>query len=94
MAGKEKQKKKKEGLGKKVKDLLYGMALHGQVTSLLRTRMYVEHLFMLMTLGDMLGFPILPPYYSLRILPYAVPNIKSWKGRLFREHDFTDVITG
>lgn len=93
MFGKGKEKEKKEGVGKKAKDLLYGMALHGQVTSLLRTRMYVEHLFMLMTLGDMLGFPILPPYYSMRILPYAVPNIKSWKSRLFREHDFTDIIS-
>jgi len=92
--GKRGHAKSKEGVGKKAKDLLYGMAVHGQVTSLLRTRMYVEHLFMLMTLGDMLGFPILPPYYSLRLLPYAVPNIKSWKDRLFREHDFTDIISG
>lgn len=75
-----------------VKELTYGMALHSQVTGILKTRMYIEHLFVLMTLGDMLGFPILPPYYSLRILPYAVPNIKSWKHRFYRERDFTDII--
>ncbi len=75
-----------------VKQLTYGMALHSQVTGILKTRMYIEHLFVLMTLGDMLGFPILPPYYSLRILPYAVPNIKSWKHRFYRERDFTDII--
>ncbi len=88
----EKGKDDKKSSG--VKGILYGMALHGSVTAFLRTRMYMEHLFMLMTLGDMLGFPVIPPYYSLRLLPYAVPNIKSWKARLFRERDFTDMFTG
>src|SRR2546429_2719472 len=82
--------------GKKVKDaakgVLYGMAAHGHVTAALRTRMYLEHLFMFITLGDMLGVPVIPPYYSLKILPYAVPNIKSWKQRVFRERDFTDQV--
>jgi hypothetical protein len=75
-----------------VKGILYGMAAHGHVTAALRTRMYIEHLFMFVTLGDMLGIPILPPYYSLRILPYAVPNIKQWKQRVFRERDVTDTV--
>ncbi len=75
-----------------VKGVLYGMAAHGHVTAALRTRMYIEHLFMFVTLGDMLGIPILPPYYSLKILPYAVPNIKQWKARVFRERDVTDTV--
>ena len=87
----EKEEKKEEG---GLKGILYGMAVHGSVTAFLRTRMYMEHLFMLMTLGDMLGFPIIPPYYSLKLLPYVVPNIKSWKMRMFRERDFTDLISG
>lgn len=88
-------KKEKKGSTKDaIKGVLYGFAVHGAATAALKTRMHMEHLFMLMTLGDMLGFPILPPYYSLRILPYVVPNIKSWKQRLFRERDFTDLISG
>lgn len=85
-------KEDKAGLGTVVKGVLYGMASHGNVTAALRTRMHLEHLFMFITLGDMLGIPVLPPYYSLRILPYAVPNIESWKQRVFRERDFTDAI--
>jgi len=80
------------GVGTVLKGVLYGMASHGNVTAALRTRMHLEHLFMFITLGDMLGIPVLPPYYSLRILPYAVPNIESWKRRVFRERDFTDAI--
>ena len=86
------QGKKKGGLGGMLKSVLYGMASHGNVTAALRTRMYMEHLFMFITMGDMLGIPVLPPYYSLRILPYVVPNIKSWKQRVFKERDFTDAI--
>ena len=47
---------------------------------------------MFITLGDMLGIPVLPPYYSLQLLPYAVPNVESWKQRIFRVRDFTDAI--
>ncbi len=83
-------KGRKGRLKEGVKGVVYGMAAHGHVTAALRTRMHLEHLFMFITLGDMLGVPVIPPYYSLRILPYAVPNIKSWKQRVFRERDFTD----
>jgi hypothetical protein len=85
-------KDKKPGFGGMLKGVMYGMASHGNVTAALRTRMYMEHLFMFITLGDMLGIPVLPPYYSLRLLPYAVPNVKSWKQRVFRERDFTDAM--
>ena len=30
---------------------------------------------MLVVFGDLLGVPILPPYYTLRLLPYVVPKI-------------------
>ena len=87
-----KPKSRKSKVVDNLKGALYGMAAHGHVTAALRTRMYLEHLFMFITLGDMLGVPLIPPYYSLRILPYAVPNIKSWKQRVFRERDFTDQV--
>lgn len=80
------------GAKEAVKDFFYGMAMQGMTRYALKTRMYLEHLFMLITLGDMLGIPILPPYYSLRLLPYAVPNIKTWKRSLFKERDFTDAL--
>ena len=85
------QKPQKSGFGTVMKGVLYGMASHGNVTAALRTRMHLEHLFMFITLGDMLGIPVLPPYYSLRILPYVVPEISTWKRRVLREREFSDV---
>jgi hypothetical protein len=73
-------------------EVLYGMAVHDMVRHVQRTRGSMEHLFILITLGDLVGVPILPPYYSLRLLPYVVPEINSWKRRLLRERDVTDLL--
>jgi len=81
-------------LKKALSEVTYGVALHGQVSAVLKTRRYIEHMLILMILGDILGFPIFPPYHSLRLIPYAVPNVKAWKHGLYRERDFTDVVYG
>jgi hypothetical protein len=86
----DKPKKKEREIVTAVKGVAYGMALHGMVTYALRLRMHMENLFMLITMGDMLGVPVLPPYYSLRLLPYAVPFLKTWKQTLLRDRDITD----
>jgi hypothetical protein len=73
-------------------EVLYGMAVHDMVRHVQRTRGSMEHLFLLITLGDLVGVPILPPYYSLRLLPYVVPQISTWKRRLLREKDVSDAM--
>ena len=72
------------------RDFTYGMATHGMARHALKTRSSMEHLFILITMGDMLGIPILPPDYSLRLLPHVVPQITTWKRRMLREKDFVD----
>ena len=72
--------------------VLYGMAAHDMSRAALRTRASMEHLFILITMGDLLGVPILPPYYSLRLLPYVVPQISTWKRRMLREKDVSDAM--
>ena len=83
---------KRRGIFGKAKEITYGMATHDTARYALRTRASMEHLFILVTMGDMLGVPILPPYYSLRLLPYVVPQISTWKRRMLREKDLTDAI--
>lgn len=75
-----------------VREITYGMAAHDMTRAALRTRASMEHLFILITMGDLLGVPILPPYYSMRLLPYVVPQISTWKRRMLREKDATDAI--
>lgn len=93
---KKNKEKKKEGTLKRfekaAKGFLYGMAGHDMTRFALKTRGSMEHLFILITMGDLLGVPILPPYYSLRLLPYVVPQISTWKRRMLREKDLTDAL--
>jgi hypothetical protein len=74
------------------RQFIYGMAAHDTARFALKTRASMEHLFILITMGDMLGVPILPPYYSMRLLPYVVPQISTWKRRMLREKDLTDAL--
>jgi hypothetical protein len=86
------EEKKKGGFIQAVKEVIYGLAAHDSARFALKTRASMEHLFILITMGDMLGVPILPPYYSLRLLPYVVPQISTWKRRMLREKDLTDAL--
>lgn len=75
-----------------LRQVFYGMAIHDQVRALRRSRGTLEHLFVLISFGDLLGVPILPPYYSLRLLPFVVPLIGNWKRRMLRERDVVDAM--
>ena len=75
-----------------VREILYGMTIFDWVRDMQRRRGEVERLFILITFGDIIGLPILPPYYTLRLLPYIVPTINRWKRSLLRERDLTDLI--
>lgn len=80
------------GILQTAKEVMYGMASHDMSRHAIRTRASMEHLFILITMGDLLGVPILPPYYSLRLLPYVVPQISTWKRRMLRQRDLTDML--
>ena len=53
----------------------------------LEIRASMETLFMLGVFGDMLGVPILPSYYGLRLLPWVMPEIEAWKREVLRERE-------
>lgn len=76
---------------KTLNQVVYGMALHDMARLSMRQRGSLEHLFILISFGDLLGVPILPPYYSMRILPFIVPEINNWKRRMLRERDIVDI---
>jgi hypothetical protein len=73
-----------------IREFLYGMFGMEIAQHALEMRSSLESIFMLGTVGDMLGVPVIPPYYSLRLLPYLVPHIATWKRRVLREREFSD----
>ena len=73
-----------------VREFFYGMIGFEFEQQARESRGELETAFMLLTMGDMLGVPIMPPLYSLRILPYVVPSISGWKRRVVREREISD----
>lgn len=71
-------------------DFFHGMVGYEWQRHALETRASLETVFMLATVGDMIGVPVMPPYYSLRLLPYVTPQVSTWKRRVLRERDLTE----
>jgi hypothetical protein len=84
------QKKLRE-LAKMIGEIFYGMTVYEMVRDLNKERGMIERLFILVVFGDLLGVPLLPPYYALRLLPHVVPNIQGWRHSMLRERDLTDL---
>jgi hypothetical protein len=79
------------GLRTALAEFAYGMTGYEFARHAIETRAALENLFMVVVVGDMVGIPVLPPYYSLRLLPFVTPEITTWKRRVLREREFTDV---
>lgn len=73
-----------------LREFLYGLSGYDFARHALEERAALESLFMVATVGDMVGLPVLPPYYSLRLLPYVAPQVATWKRRVLRERHLTE----
>ena len=68
-----------------VREFVYGLTGYEFAQHALELRHELEGLFILVTYGDMVGLPVMPPYYSLRLLPYVVPQVGTWRRKVLRE---------
>ena len=75
-------------------EVWYGMTAYDFVMTVRRERAHLERIFVLIVFGDLLGIPILPPYYSLRLLPFIVPHVNRWRISMLRERDLADIVGG
>ena len=75
------------GWKRALREFLYGLSGYEIAQQALEIRATMERLFMLGVFGDMLGVPILPPYYGLRLLPFVVPQVETWKRSVLRERE-------
>ncbi len=71
---------------------MYGLTLHEMDLEMKKEKGHLDNLFMLITFGDLVGLPLLPPYYSLRLVPHIIPSLETWKRRILRERDLTEFV--
>ncbi len=83
---------KLKGSPKVVREIVYGLMLHEMDREMKKEKGHLDNLFMLVIFGDLIGLPLLPPYYSLRLLPHIIPSLETWKRRVLREKDLTDFV--
>ena len=81
-----------KGLPRIFREILYGMTAHEMDLELRKERGNLDHLFMLVVFGDS-GLPLLPPYDLMRLLPYIIPSLETWKRSVLREKDLTDFVS-
>lgn len=74
-----------------IREVLYGMTVYDWVHELNKIRNERSRLFTMIVFGDLIGIPILPPYYTLRLIPYVVGDIEAWRRSILRERDLTDL---
>ncbi len=82
--------RRRDRILKAIGEFVYGAAAHDMVCYAVRLPAEMENIFMLAVFGDLIGLPIMPPYYALRLLPYVVPQMETWKRRVLREKDFVE----
>ena len=78
---------------KTLKEVFYGMTGYELEVELRKEKGNLNNLLMLMAFGDFVGLPSFPPYYSMRLLPYIIPHIDTWKRSILREKDLTDKVS-
>jgi hypothetical protein len=79
------------GLRAALREFAYGMTGYEFARQAIETRAALDNIFMAVVVGDMIGLPVIPPYYSLRLLPLVSPDVLAWKRRVLRERDFTEL---
>ena len=72
-------------LRRKIKDFFYGFAILPHLKTLAKLKFQEDVFLMTVSIGDMLGLPIMPPMYRLNLLPYWLPLIKNWKRHILAE---------
>src|SRR6266571_8941684 len=68
-----------------LREIMYGATGYEFEHHAARARADLENLFTFMIMGDLIGVPVLPPYYALRLVPYLVETVPAWRRRVLRE---------
>ncbi|MEZ0319681.1 MAG: hypothetical protein ABWK05_06805 [Pyrobaculum sp.] len=75
------------GVKEKIKDFFYGLFYLDLYRETAKIHLQYQTLIHILIFGDFLGIPMLTSYYSLRLLPYALPHLNMLRREAAKEHD-------
>jgi hypothetical protein len=76
-----------------IKRHLKGFFLYGFLDGIKGQKRRMDEAMVFCLFAKFIGFPGLFNYYHLRLLPYYIGQLYSWKRRVLREKDFFDHIS-
>ncbi len=75
-----------------IKEFLYGFLLHGMVLGVYGQKAQLEDIFILFVLGETIGVPVFPGFYSMRLIPYYTARFSHWKKKTVKPKDLLDYL--
>jgi len=78
---------------KTLSEFFYGMTTYEWVEIVRKEKLDLEHLFILITFGNVLGLSLPTNYYSFRFLPHIISELDIWKRRMSRSRSLLDLAT-
>ncbi len=78
-------RRRARGVRKTLGEVFFGATGYEFEREAMRLRADLENLFVFMIMGDLIGVPLLPPYYALRLVPYLMDTVPAWRFRMLRQ---------
>jgi hypothetical protein len=83
---------KETGFLHSIREFLFGFAAYEHVRYAHASKSKLGDTLTVVLFGDMLGVPMIRPYYAFRLLPYLLPAIGGWKQRFLKERDLVEAL--
>ena len=83
---------KQGGYLQATRDFIYGFLLHGMASTVYERKGDLEDVFAVLFLGETIGVPVFPGFYSLRLVPYYIPRFIRWKRKTLKPKDLLDIL--
>ncbi|MEM0482858.1 MAG: hypothetical protein QXM16_08270 [Nitrososphaerota archaeon] len=80
------------GIRQALRDFFFGALLLGLYQNVVRFKKKYDDIFFTLIMGEFLGIPLLGNYFTLRIVPYLMPEIERVRKRLLSDVDLLELL--
>ncbi|MCS6784429.1 MAG: hypothetical protein N3H84_03615 [Candidatus Caldarchaeum sp.] len=75
-----------------LKDFFFGALLLSLYQNVVRFKRKYDDIFFSLVMGEFLGIPLLGNYFTIRLIPYFLPELEAAKKRLLRDVDILELL--
>ncbi|MEM2096006.1 MAG: hypothetical protein QXV86_01155 [Candidatus Caldarchaeum sp.] len=83
---------KKGGWKQALRDFFFGALILGLYHNVASVKRKYDDIFFSLIMGEFLGIPLLGNYFTLRLVPYLLPELEGARRRLLRDVDLLELM--